>query len=191
MLISLAAVATAWCGYESARWSALQALNYSRANASRIEASIAANRSNALRMVDVGLFVQYESALFRHDDAFAAFIRKRFRREFGTAVDAWIATKPLSNPNAPLSPFAMKQYRLASDETFVSLSRRADNWVDRAVRANETSSRYLFVTVLFASVTFVGGIAIKTRYPLNVVLTATGTVLFCISIARVLTYPVR
>lgn len=142
-------------------------------------------------MVDVGLFVQYESALFRRDDAFAAFLRKRFRPEFRVAVDAWVATKPQTNPKAPLSPFAMKQYRLASDKVFASASQRADNWIERAVRSNETSDNYLFVTVLFASVTFLGGIAIKTRYPLNVVLTATGAILFFVSLARVLAYPVR
>jgi hypothetical protein len=191
VLISLAAVATAWCGYQSARWGSLQALDYSRSNAARIEASIAANRSNAIRMVDVGLFLQYESAIFRQDDAFAAFIRKRFPTQLAKAVDAWLATNPLHNVKAPPSPFAMNEYRVASDVRYESMSKRADDLVAGAVRANETSDQYLFVTVLFASVTFLGGIAIKTRYPLNIALTLVAAVLFFVSLARVLEYPVR
>ena len=43
----------------------------------------------------------------------ADFYFKRFREEFRPAVDAWVATRPLKNPNAPLTPFAMPQYKLA------------------------------------------------------------------------------
>ena len=38
----------------------------------------------------------------------------RFRQEFKPAFNAWIATKPLKTKGAPLTPFAMPQYRLAA-----------------------------------------------------------------------------
>lgn len=191
ILISLAAIATAWCGYQATRWSALQALDYSRANSSRVEASIAASRSNALRMIDVGLFVQYESAVFSRNDALAAFLLHRFRPEFRRALDAWYATKPKTSAQAPLSPFAMRQYHLASDDEYAALFRRADDWMTQAVAANETSDRYVFLTVLFASVTFLGGVAMKTRYPWNTALTAVGAALLIYSLLRVMEFPVR
>ncbi len=191
ILISLAAIATAWCGYQASRWSALQALNYSRANAARVEASIAADRSNALRMVDVGLFVQYQAAVFNRNDALAAFLGRRFRPEFRRDLDAWTATNPQKNPRAPLSPFAMPQYHLASDDVYAAASRRADNWTASAVSANEISDRYVFLTVLFASVTFLGGVAMKTRHPWSLTLTAVGFALLVFSLVRLAEFPVR
>lgn len=191
VLISLATVATAWCGYQAARWSSLQALDYSRANAARIEAAVAAGRANSDRLIDVALFVQYENALFQRNDAFAAFIDHRFRPEFRKAIDAWDATKPQTNPRAPLSPFVMKEYHLQSDDRSASASKRADAFVAQAVTANQTSDSYVFVTVLFASVTFLGGVATKTRYPWHVVLVIIGIVLILLAVLRTIHYPIR
>ena len=42
------------------------------------------------------------------------FYRKRFRPEFRPAFEAWVATRPRTNRDAPLSPFAMPQYKLAA-----------------------------------------------------------------------------
>ena len=44
----------------------------------------------------------------------ADFYFARFRAEFKPAVDAWVATRPLQNADAPLTPFAMPQYRVAA-----------------------------------------------------------------------------
>ena len=46
----------------------------------------------------------------------ADFYYARFRDEFEPAVKAWVATKPLKNPDAPLTPFAMPEYKLAARE---------------------------------------------------------------------------
>jgi hypothetical protein len=191
VLISLAAVATAWCGYQAARWSALQALDFSRANAARIDASIVANRADDVRAIEIALFVQYEAAVFRRDDAFAKFLYQRFPPDFRNAVGAWLATKPLTNPKAPPSPFVMPQYRVRIDQGFAIASKRANDFVAGAVKANEISDEYVFLTVLFASVTFLGGIAIKAYYPWHLVLTAVGLVLLIVSFARLIHFPIR
>ena len=191
ILISLASVATAWCGYQAARWSALQALSYSLANAARIDQSTAASLANAQRIVDVGLFVQYEQAIYRKDSAFAQFIKRRFRPEFRTAVEAWLKTNPQSNRNAPLSPFAMRQYRLKADDDSTAAGNRAETLLAKAVQSNETSDQYVFLTVLFASATFLGGVAMKARYPWHLVLTIVGAALFLFSFVRLWEHPVR
>lgn len=191
VLISLAAVATAWCGYQAARWSALQALSYNEANAAHIDAATAAARSNAQRMVDVGLFVQYESAIFSERPAFAEFLRKRFRAEFNTALDAWLATHPRTNRNAPLSPFAMREYRLKSDADAARAEKLAADRVKEAVDANEHSDHYVFGTVIFALASFLGGVSVKARYPLNAAISAVGIVMLCAELTLIFRYPVR
>ena len=49
----------------------------------------------------------------RQDQPRADFYAERFRGEFKPAFDAWLATKPLANPDAPPSPFEMAEYRVA------------------------------------------------------------------------------
>ena len=59
-------------------------------------------------------FTQWVNAYALKQTELADFYFKRFRTEFKPAVDAWIATRPLKNPDAPLTPFAMPQYQLAA-----------------------------------------------------------------------------
>ena len=115
MLLALAAVATAWAAYQSARWHGEQAKAQSASIAARVESTRAANVANRQAQIDVALFTQWVDAYARDETELAAFYRKRFRPEFKPAFDAWVATKPRKNPDAPLSPFAMPQYKLAAN----------------------------------------------------------------------------
>ena len=70
--------------------------------------------ANAQQQVDVATFMQWVDAYARGETELVTFYRERFRPEFKPAFDAWIATKPLKTKGAPLTPFAMPQYRLAA-----------------------------------------------------------------------------
>ena len=70
--------------------------------------------ANRQAQIDVALFTQWIDAYAQDEAELTSFYRKRFRDEFEPAFEAWIATKPRQNPKAPLSPFAMPQYRLAA-----------------------------------------------------------------------------
>ena len=70
--------------------------------------------ANTQTEVDVATFTQWVERLRAEADGAGGFYFKRFRKEFRPAVDAWVATRPLKNPNAPLTPFAMPQYKLAA-----------------------------------------------------------------------------
>ena len=101
ILISLATVLTAWCGYESARWTSLQTRSYNEASSQRLQASVQSARTNTLETIDVATFLQFVRAVATNSTEEQNFILKRFRPEMKRAVDAWIATKPRSNPAAP------------------------------------------------------------------------------------------
>ena len=62
--------------------------------------------------IDVATFTPWVNAYAQKQTQLSDFYFKRFRTEFKPAVDAWVATKPLKNPSAPLTPFAMPQYKL-------------------------------------------------------------------------------
>ena len=110
-----------------------------RANALRIDSAKAAGLANSQTEVDVATFTQWVNAYAQKETLLTDFYFKRFRNEFRPAVDAWIATRPLKNPNAPLTPFAMPQYKLAARAEADRLERRQSSTPRR--RAGTSSAR--------------------------------------------------
>ena len=62
VLLSLAAVATAWSGYQATRWNGEQAKAAGRTNAIRVEAARAQGLSESQTQVDVATFIQWVDA---------------------------------------------------------------------------------------------------------------------------------
>ncbi len=89
----------------------------------------------------------------------------RFRNEFKPAFEAWLATDPANNPDAPAQPFLMTEYQLASLDEAISLEEEAGALFAEGVVANKTSDNYVFNTVVLAVVLFFAGIA--TRFEWN------------------------
>ena len=116
VLLSVATVATAWSAYQANRWNGEQAKAAGRANAARIESTRASGVANRQVQIDVALFTQFIDAFAQEQTELADFYRARFRDEFKPAFEAWAATKPRTNPDAPLTPFELPQYRLAANE---------------------------------------------------------------------------
>jgi hypothetical protein len=162
ILLALAAVAIAWSSYQAARWSSVEYRKASgRTNAIRIEAARAQGLAEAQTEVDLATFTQWLDAYVLQRTELANFYFKRFRKEFRPAVLAWLATKPLSNPNAPLSPFAMPQYKLAAAEEAKQLDAAADVYSAIGGRDNELSTSYVLGVVLFSVSLFFAGLSTK------------------------------
>jgi hypothetical protein len=165
ILLAVAAVATAWSSYQSARWSGVQANDYSGANAARIESTRAATRAGQETQVDVLTFTQWVDAYAKGEKRLANFYYERFRPEFKPAVEAWVATRPLHTPGAPPTPFAMPRYRLAADAASTARLARAEDTAAEAREANQRSDNYVLAVVLFAAALFFAGISTKLTMP--------------------------
>jgi hypothetical protein len=191
VLLALATVATAWSGYQASRWNGEQAKAFSKANSNRIESTRASNLATSQTQIDVATFVQWVDAYAKKETRLADFYFKRFRSEFKPAVDAWIATKPLKNATAPLTPFAMPQYELAAQEQADRLEREADAWAAKA-RANVgRSTNYVLCVVLFAAALFFAGMSAKLPdRRIRVVLLSFGIAVFLGTIVWLATFPV-
>ena len=191
VLLALATVATAWSGYQASRWNGEQAANAGRVNAARIDSTKAAALADSQTGIDVATFTQWVDAYANDDTELADFYRRRFRAEFAPAVNAWIATRPLKNPDAPLTPFAMPEYQLAARAE--SERRDADAEVLAAqVRVDiQRATNYVLCVVLFAAVLFFAGISTRLRTPaLRSVLLGFGIVVFVGTVAWLATFPV-
>ena len=191
ILLAAATVATAWSGYQASRWNGEQAKAFSRAGALRVESAKAEARANAQTQVDVVVFGSWVNALGSAKPKLAAFYERRFRPEFRPAVKAWQATKPFTNPHAPLSPFRMPQYTLAAQAQADRLEAEAEVFAGKG-RANvQRATNYVLGVVLFASALFFAGISTKLEAPgLRRFLLAFGVVVFLATVAWLATFPI-
>jgi hypothetical protein len=191
VLLALAAVATAWSSYQSARWNGEQAKTSSAVNKARIDAARAADLANAQQEVDVATFSQWIDAYAREEARLAAFYFKRFRAEFKPAVNAWLATRPLESDGAPLTPFAMPQYRLAATAEAERLDRRGEELAAQVRRDIQRSTNYVLGVVLFAVALFFAGMSTRLRGSgARMALLLVGWVVFTGAVAWIATSPV-
>ena len=130
VLLSIAALLVAWTGFQSAKWSGVQANSYSQAGASRVESTRSSTLAGQQTTVDVITFTQWlqaagqEGLLTEPPDPdtgyvpdptlLSGFLYERFRPEFRVAVDAWVATSPRINADVrrqPRSPCPSTSWR--------------------------------------------------------------------------------
>ena len=191
ILLAIATVATAWSSYQSARWSGVQTINFSRATAARIDSTAQSDLAGQQTQLDVATFIAWTGAYATNEKTLSDFYFKRFRTEFKPALDAWVATRPLKNPDAPLTPFVMPQYRLAAQEKARALTRTAEAATAQAKVDNQRSDNYVLAVVLFASALFFAGISTKLdAVRSRVAIVALGYTLFFGTVIWLATFPV-
>ena len=157
ILLSVAAVATAWATYQAAHWRSEQGLAGNRSTVARVQANRASGVANRQIQIDALTFTHWVDAYTRGDKELAAFYFRRFRPEFRPAVTAWAATRPLTNPDAPLTPFSMPQYRSAESAEADRLEAKGASESLTAQADVQRADRYTLCVVLFADVAVLRG----------------------------------
>ena len=107
------------------------------------------------------------------------------------AFEAWVATKPRVNPDAPLSPFAMPQYKLAATEQADALEAKAAAASLKVGTDIQRADNYSLAVVLFAAALFFAGISTRLASPTpRMAILALGYALFLGSAIWIATFPV-
>jgi hypothetical protein len=190
VLLSLAAVATAWATYQGAHWRSEQGLSGNRSTVARVQANRAAGVANRQIQIDALTFTNWVDAYSAGNRKVAAFYFRRFRPEFRPAVVAWTATKPLANPKAPLTPFAMPQYTSAATDLADALEAKGAAESLRAQADVERADRYTLCVVLFATALFFAGISTRLRTSgSRVTVLVMGWLLFLAALTWMVTFP--
>ncbi len=117
VLLSLAAVATAWATYQGAHWRSEQGLSGNRSTVARVQANRASGVANRQIQIDALTFTHWVDAYTRGDARLAAFYYRRFRPEFRPAVRAKPQRQTRSRRRAGSNPSVHRQTSRAPTAT--------------------------------------------------------------------------
>jgi hypothetical protein len=159
VVLSVVTLVAAWSGYSAAKWSTESRFKISDASNLRSKANRAFQGSMTLRAVDSSKFNAWFAAVMSGNRNAARLARHRFRPEYLVAFNAWMATHPFTNPNAPPGPQAMPQYHPTGEAESRSLDAAADAEYRNGQHAGETADDFIRTTVVLASVLFLVGIS--------------------------------
>ena len=162
VLLALAAIATAWGGYQAARGDGHQSVLYGEATTHQFQADAAATLGEQRLAADAAIFNTWLQARAANDSQLQAMLVRRLSPEYRTAFDAWLKTDPFTNPSAPPGPGYMPQYHNPQLEQAKHQNEEAATKFEEGTHARETSDHYVRATVLFALVLFL--VAVSQRF---------------------------
>ncbi len=169
VVLALVAVATAWSGYQAARWDTHRAERYAESAKMRIGMEELDTLAGQEHIYDLISFNSWIAAKAKGNQRLADIFEKRFRDEYRTAFTAWLNTDPFNNPKALPGPVFMPEYRNAKREEAKRLKAEAAAIFERGTQAGDMGDRYVRITVLLASVLLI--VAIGQRFHVTTVRT--------------------
>jgi hypothetical protein len=164
LILAMAALATAWAGYQASLWDGIQSSDYSKASALRTTSSEKDNEANQYRLADLGVFENYVDARMSGDQELTEFYRQRFRPELETAYQAWVALDPWTTTKAPPSPLGMPEYQLEVEQESADLVKQAEATFAAGEDANTYSDIFTLGTLLFAAALFFAAVSERFVY---------------------------
>jgi hypothetical protein len=170
VILSLAAVATAWATFQATQWSSAENDAVSAASTARSKAIQATSHAARTEQLDTTIWLQWLAAFRAGDTAQARFLRDRFRPGLLRAHNVWVAKavvapdgKVISAP--PGTPFTERQYVVPDSARADELSAEADDQLAASQHAASMSTKYVIAALVLALVLFFAGIATKFRQP--------------------------
>ena len=186
-LLSITAVLTAWCGFESSKWGGEMSIAFSEASGARIQAASAEGEARASQQFDLSIYAQWVIANADGDTELAQYIQDRFTPHFAEAFDAWQADGMQEN-----GPFAREEYVPPGTVEAAELSARADAKFEEALASNQRGDNYSLLTVLFALVLFLTAMSQRdVRTWIGRVLLGLAVVVAIIGIGILATFPIK
>jgi hypothetical protein len=190
LLLALVTVTAAWAGYSAARWGTASRVEI--AQSSTLRALATRNDLTALsqRNFDASTFNAWFIAFTLNSPQKEAIAERRFRPEFRVAFNAWLATNPQHNPNAPPGPTYMPQYKLPAQAKANALDNAASAKFQAGNQAGLVGDNYVRITVFLAAVLFLVGIGSSFKlHSVRYALVTFGSVLLILSIVLILRQP--
>ncbi|MFV0373413.1 hypothetical protein [Microbacterium sp.] len=186
-LLSITAVLTAWCGFESSKWGGEMSIAFSQASSARVQAAAAAGEARDARQFDLQIYTQWVVATADEREQLAAYVEDRFPERLKVAFDAWV-----DGGMAEDSPLVVDAYVAPGDAEAADLTARADGKFQEALENNQRGDNYSLLTVMFALVLFLGAMSQRdiTRWVSRTLL-GLGVVVALVGIGLLTTFPIK
>ena len=190
LLLSLVTIAAAWSGFAAAKWGTESRIELAEAATLRNVATRADLSALSTRNFDSSTFTVWFTAFTLDDQRKQAVAERRFRPEFKVAFDAWMATDPFRNPQAPPGPTYMPEYKLADQAKAEALDREAEAASAAGSHSGVVGDDYIRITVFLAAVLFLVGIGSTFKLPtIRYALLSFGSLLLILATVLLLRQP--
>jgi hypothetical protein len=178
LLLGIATVGTAWCGYQSSQWNGAQSDLARAASDERVEASRLFGLATQRIAYDASIVAQYAAAVQTGNDNLAQFYKRNLvRPAFAPLLDQWQAQ--VAAGSTPTSLFEDPTYLNAQFADYQAAVERAEASTAASQEASENADQYVITTILLAVALFFAGVTSSFRYkPARVLLVilAIGTI---------------
>lgn len=190
IVLAMVAIATAWSGYQAARWDGQQSILYGRASKLRIEAQGTAAFATQLQLYDGLTVTEWVKATASGNKELSALFERRLYPEIRPAFEAWKAMDPIHNPNAPAGPALMPEYRSVAGTQAKKLDQEAAEIFDQGTQARERADQYVRITVNLATVLLLAALSQRFRTTsIRASLIALAFIVLLAPLWRILTLP--
>lgn len=190
VLLSLVTVLAAYSGFAAAKWSTASSVTLARATAERTQATRAEALALVTRTLDSASFNAWFTAFSQGNSNAERLALRRLRPGYRPAFNAWLATDPAHNPNAPPGPAYMPQYMIPQEAAVRRHDGAADASFEHGESAGHTSDDYIQDTVFLASVLFLVGISRHFRFrQARYALIGVGLAMLIFSVVQLLSLP--
>jgi hypothetical protein len=187
LVLSITAVLTAWCGFESSKWGGEMSIAFSQASGARVTATDLASQARDQKAIDLVIYAQWVEATGSAQTELADYVEARFPPSLAQAFEGWEADGMVEP-----SPFARPDYVVPGTDEAVAKNAEADAAFQRALVNNQRGDNYSLLTVLFALVLFLTAMSQRKIVPWAArVFLGLAIVAAVIGIAILATFPVK
>ena len=190
LLLGIATIGTAWCGYEASRWNQDQGDLARQSSDLRVEANRQFGLATQAIAYDANLVAQYAKAVVDGDTRLQDFYRSTlFRPAFLPVLERW--QESLQAGKAPQNLLEDRDYLDSQLAGYQETQSRAEAIDVEAKRAGENGDEYVLITLLLAAALFFAGVTTSFKMQAaRLVLIALATLLIAYCISRITTLPV-
>jgi hypothetical protein len=190
VMLAIVALLAAYTGYASAKWNTESSVKLAQASAARTQANRAELDAQNLRNFDSTTFNTWFTAYIAGDTTSEAVAVRRFRPAFKVAFDAWLATSPFTNANAPPGPTYMPEYKQPELAAATTLDKNATADYTLGVQAGSNADNYIRDTIYLATILFLIGISGHFRFiRIRVGLVVLSGIMMVVAVFEIVTSP--
>jgi len=163
-VLASVAIATAWSGYQAARWDGISSRAYTLYERYTVLSQEKMTLAGQDRLYDIITFNGWTAAKVAGRNDLAAYYQRRFRPEYAVAFSAWSKLNPFHNRKAPAGPIFMQQYKNANALEAGRLEAKSMLYFKDGVKSRQQSEDYVRVTVFLATVLFLTALSQRFEF---------------------------